>query len=89
MRASLFDGILYNKRHGVARVLEGKDLLQIGQVSGRDDKLVETNNTDGVFAWYGLDRFGTTSHHKQSRPDVFDGELILVSGNIVASHDVA
>jgi hypothetical protein len=55
--------------------------------SGFHQKLIDTDETDGVTARAVFNGFNITSHHEDGSLNVLDEKIILLSRNIVGAHD--
>lgn len=81
------DGDTHDRRYGELHNTDVVSLVGVGDGTGLQQVLIDTNQTDGVTAGNILDRLDVTSHHQDGTLDVLDEKIGLLARNIVRAHD--
>lgn len=73
------DGVLHNS--------DVVGIVVIGDGTGLDEVLIDTDQTDGVTAWDVGDVFDGSAHHEDGSLDGLDVQVVLLAGLVVGAHN--
>jgi hypothetical protein len=82
-----FYGNTDDRRHGKLHYTDVVGFLAVGDGSGLQEVLINTDQTNGVSARNIFNRFDVTTHHQNGTLDVLDEQIGFLSGNVVRSHN--